>query len=93
MHLFRKKHLRTAEKSTEQNYNQIDGMLNNQPTVAELEQTVKAGGQISLLDLAHAVNAERKEKRASVVEQLKNRPSPNKEKQKTAPHIGAEMER
>lgn len=86
-------YLETAEKSTEQNYNQIDGMLNNQPTVAELEQTVKSGGQISLLDLAHTVNAEQKEKRASVVEQLKNQPSANKEKQKTAPHIGAEMER
>jgi len=86
-------YLETAEKSTEQNYNQIDGMLNNQPTVAELEQTVKAGGQICLLDLAHAVNAEQKEKRASVVEQLKNQQPANKEKQKTAPHIGAEMER
>lgn len=86
-------YLESAEKSTEQNYNQIDGILNNQPTVAELEQTVKAGGHICLLDLAHAVNAEQKEKRVSVVEQLKNQPPANKEKAKTAPHIGAEMER
>lgn len=85
--------LRTAEMSTEQNYNQIDGIINNQPTVAELEQTVKAGGQISLLDLAHAVKEEKKEKRISVVEQLKNQSAANKEKQKTAPYIGAEMER
>lgn len=85
--------LRTAEMSTEQNYNQIDGIINNQPTVAELEQTVKAGGQISLLDLAYAVQEEKKEKRLSVVEQLKNQSAANKEKQKTAPYTGAEMER
>lgn len=30
----------------EQNYNQIDGIINNRPTVEELEQTVKAGGNI-----------------------------------------------
>lgn len=85
--------LRTAEMSTEQNYNQIDGIINNQPTVAELEHTVKEGGQISLLDLAHAVKEEKKEKRISVVEQLKNQSAVNKEKQKTAPYTGAEMER
>lgn len=85
--------LETAEKSTEQNYNQIDGVLNNQPTVAELEATVKAGGTISLLDLANAVQAEKKEKRISVVEQLKSQPSTKKEKQKKALYIGAEMER
>lgn len=86
-------YLETAEKSTEQNYNQIDGIINNQPTVAELEQTVKAGGQISLLDLACAVQEDKKEKRISVVEQLKNQSTGNKEKQKTAPYMSAEMER
>ena len=81
--------LRTAEMSTEQNYNQIDGILNNQPTVAELEQTVKAGGTISLLDLANAV----KEEKQSVMEQLKTKPTQEKEKSKKAPSYGAEMER
>lgn len=81
--------LRTAELSTEQNYNQIDGVINNQPTVAELEQTVKAGGTISLLDLANAV----KEEKQSVMEQLKTKPPQEKEKSKKAPSIGAEMER
>ena len=86
-------YLESAEKSTEQNYNQIDGILNNQPTVAELEATVKEGGAISLMDLANAVQAEKKEERTSVVEQLKSKPSIEKEKQKKAPHMGAEMER
>ena len=60
--------LRTAEISTEQNFNQIDGILNNQPTAGE------------------------KEKRTSIVKQLKTQPVISKEKQKTAPN-GAEMER
>lgn len=85
--------LRTAEMSTEQNYNQIDGIINNQPTVAELEQTVKAGEQISVLDFTRAVKEYKKDKRISVVEQLKNQLSINKDKQKTAPYMGVEMER
>ena len=86
-------YLRTAEISTEQNFNKIDGILNNQPTVAELEETVKSGGTISLLDLGNAVHAEKREKRNSVVEQLKTKPLQEKEKSKKAPSMGAEMER
>lgn len=86
-------YLETAEKSVEQNYNQIDGIINNKPMVEELEQTVKAGGHISLLDLANAVKTEKKEKKNSVVEKLKTKPLIEKEKQKKAPQIGAEMER
>ena len=86
-------YLRTAEISTEQNFNKIDGILNNQPTVAELEETVKSGGTISLLDLANAVQAEKREKRTSVVEQLKSKPLQEKEKSKKAPSVDAEMER
>lgn len=85
--------LHTAEMSTEQNFNQIDGILNNRPTVAELEVTVKSGGTISILDLASAVQAEKREKRTSVVEQLKSKPPQEKEKSKKAPYLGAEMER
>lgn len=86
-------YLETAEKSVEQNYNQIDGIINNKPTIEELEQTIKAGGHISLLDLANAVKTEKKEKKNSVVEKLKTKPYKGKGKQKKAPQIGAEMER
>lgn len=86
-------HLETTEKSIEQNYNQIDGIINNIPTVEELEQAVKAGSNISLLDLANAVKAEREEKKTSIVKQLKAKPPIDKEKQKKLPQIGTEMER
>ena len=35
-------------QDTEQNYNMIDGQINNTPTAAELEEKAKAGEQISL---------------------------------------------
>ncbi|HJH99944.1 MAG TPA: YodL domain-containing protein [Faecalibacterium prausnitzii] len=50
----------TAELSTEQNENMIDGVLNNAPSLGELEAKAKAGEQISLTDLAAAVKAEEK---------------------------------
>ena len=86
-----KNYLETAEKSTEQNYNQIDGIINNQPE--KLEQTVKEGRQLSGLELAPITREEKNDKRSSVVEQLKTKVSVNKEKQKTASNMGAEMER
>ena len=52
-------YLKTAEQTTEQNYNMIDGQINNAPTTAELEAKVKAGETISLVDLANAVKADR----------------------------------
>ena len=82
--------LRTAELSTEQNFNQIDGILNNQPTVAQLEQDAKNGKPISLMDL---LDATRREEKKSVMEQLKTKPPLTQEKSKKAPSIGAEMER
>ena len=36
-------HIKTAEMSTEQNYNMIDGMMNNAPSMEELEARAKAG--------------------------------------------------
>ena len=39
-------HIKTAEMSTEQNYNMIDGMMNNAPSMEELEARAKAGEQI-----------------------------------------------
>ena len=82
--------LRTAEISTEQNYNQIDGIINNQPTVAELEADAKSGKPISLMDL---LDATRREEKQSVMEQLKTKPPQTQEKSKKAPSVGAEMER
>ena len=52
--------LKTAELSTEQNENMLDGRINNTPSVGELEAKVKAGETISLTDLAAAVKNERK---------------------------------
>ena len=88
-----KNYLETAEKSMEQNYNQIDGIINNQPAMEKPEQTVKAGMQISGLDLIPAVKEEKNDKRTSLVEQLKTKASATKEKQKATPNMGAEMER
>ena len=56
--------LRTAELSTEQNENMIDGVLNNALSLGELEAKAKAGEQISLMDLAAAVKAEEKAPKA-----------------------------
>ena len=55
--------LKTAELSTEQNENMLDGRINNAPSVGELEAKVKAGEAISLTDLAAAVKNERKAER------------------------------
>ena len=50
--------IKTAEMSTEQNYNMIDGTLNNAPSMGELEAKAKAGKQISLFDVAEAAKVE-----------------------------------
>lgn len=50
--------IKAAEMTTEQNYNMIDGVLNNAPTMSELEAKAKAGEQISLFDVAEAAKAE-----------------------------------
>lgn len=50
--------IKAAEMTTEQNTNMIDGVLNNAPTMGELEAKVKAGEQVSLLDVAEAAKAE-----------------------------------
>lgn len=60
----RENSLRTAELSTEQNENMIDGVINNTPSMGELEAKVKAGEQISLTDLADAAKAEAKKPKA-----------------------------
>jgi hypothetical protein len=58
--------LKTAEMSTEQNLNMIDGTLgNNTPTVAEIEAKMKGGETVSLAELAHAMKAEQGNNRKS----------------------------
>ena len=65
--------LRTAELSTEQNENMIDGVLNNALSLGELEAKAKAGEQISLTDLATAVKAEEKAPKAKKSRAAKTR--------------------
>ena len=71
--------IKTAEMSTEQNYNMIDGTLNNAPSMGELEARAKAGEQISLFDVAEAAKAEDKKPKqtrtASKTGQRQKKPS------------------
>lgn len=69
-------------------FEQLTDFISQKPTVAELEAQVKAGQAISLTDLADAVH---REKKKSVVAQLKNQPA--QERKKTAPKKSAEKER
>ena len=85
--------LKNAEMAVEDDYGMIDGIINNgakEPTVAELEQQARSGQPISLMDLADAVHREEREKKKSVVDQLKNQPKA--EHKKTAPKKSAERE-
>nr|WP_303041434.1 YodL domain-containing protein [Enterocloster clostridioformis] len=74
--------LKHVEDTIEQNDNCFDGIINNTPTVDKLEAKVKAGEQISLVDLANAVKADKErgkeekpgkkpEKKPSIRAQLK----------------------
>ena len=74
-------YLKAAEMSTEDDYGMIDGIINNgkQPMVADLEQQVKSGQPISLMDLADAVH---REKKPSVLEKLKDQPQQSQRKAK-----------
>lgn len=60
-------YLKNAEMSVEDDYNMIDGIVNNgdNKTVAELEADVNEGKPISLLDLADAIERESKETKQS----------------------------
>ena len=72
-----KNYLKAAEQTTEQNYNMIDGQINNTPTAAELEEKAKAGGQISLAEYAEALKTDKergkpaKQEKPSIRAQLK----------------------
>ena len=85
--------LKNAEMDVEDDYGMIDGIINNgakELTVAELEQQARSGQPISLMDLAAAAHREEREKKKSVMEQLKSQPKT--EHKKTAPKKSAERE-
>ena len=78
-------YLKAAEQTTEQNYNMIDGQINNTPTTAELEAKVKAGETISLVDLAEAVKADKERGKAAKTEKKPSiRAQLRADKEKTA---------
>ena len=76
----------------------IDGIINNTPTVDELEAKVKSGEQISLVDLANAVKADKErgketkpEKKPSIRAQL--RADKEKAQKKNAKQKSQDLER
>ena len=79
-------YLKNAEMSVEDDYNMIDGIINNgdnKPTVEDLENDVKNGKEISLSALADALNKEKKQEKAtaekpSLLAKL-NKPLPSKQ--------------
>ena len=85
--------LKNAEMAMEDDYGMIDGIINNgpkEPTVAELEQQARSGQPISLMDLTDAIHRKEREKKKSVMEQLKSQPKA--EHKKTAQKKSAERE-
>ena len=85
--------LKNAEMAVEDDYGMIDGIINNgakEPTVAELEQQARSGQPISLMDLTDAIHRKEREKKKSVMEQLKSQPKA--EHKKIAPKKSAERE-
>ena len=85
--------LKNAEMAVEDDYGMIDGIINNgpkEPTVAQLEQQARSSQPISLMDLAAAAHREDRDKKKSVMEQLKSQPKVDHKK--TAPKKSAERE-
>ena len=76
--------IKTAEMSNEQNYNMIDGTLNNAPSMGELEARAKAGEQISLFDVAEAAKAEDKKPKQT-------RPASKSAQRQKKPSIRAQL--
>ena len=90
--------MRSIEDMVEQNDNSFDGIINNTPTVDELEAKVKAGETISLVDLANAVKADKErgkeakpEKKPSIRAQL--RADKEKAQKKNAKQKSQDLER
>ena len=90
--------LKHVEDTVEQNDNNFDDIINNTPTVDELEAKVKAGETISLVDLANAVKADKErgketkpEKKPSIRAQL--RADKEKAQKKNAKQKSQDLER
>ena len=88
--------LKHVEDTIEQNDNHFDGIINNTPSVDELEKKTKSGEQISLTDLADAIKAEKthgkgKEEKPSIRAQLKA--DKKKAQKKTARQKSQNLER
>ena len=88
--------LKHVEDTIEQNDNHFDGIINNTPSVDELEKKAKSGEQISLTDLADAIKAEKtrgkgKEEKPSIRAQLKA--DKKKAQKKTARQKSQDLER
>ena len=85
--------MKNAEMTVEDDYGMIDGVINNgsrEPTVAQLAQQARSGQPISLMDLAAATHREERDKKKSVMEQLKSQP--RTEHKKKVPQKSAERE-
>lgn len=85
--------LKNAEMAVEDDYGMIDGIINNgpkEPMVVQLEQQARSGQPISLMDLAAATHREDRDKKKSVMEQLKSQPKV--EHKKTTPKKSVERE-
>ncbi len=83
-------YLKAAEMSTEDDYGMIDGIINNgqKPTVSDLEQQVKNEQSISFMDLAEAVQ---REKKPSVLKKLKEQPPQSASERKPRKTIEKEI--
>ena len=66
-------YLETAEKNVEQNYNMLDGRINNTPAMDSIEARVKRGEAVSLSEIAAAAKG-----KPSLTEQLKAQPPKEK---------------
>ena len=88
--------MKHVEDTIEQNDNNFNGIINNTPSVDELEKKAKSGEQISLTDLADAIKAEKthgkgKEEKPSIRAQLKA--DKKKAQKKTARQKSQNLER
>jgi len=89
----KKNHLKAVEDAVEQNDNSFDGIINNTPSVSELEEKAKNGEPINLFDLCKAVKNEQKsppekpkaDRKPSILGQIKAAKQVQKEQPKDKP--------
>jgi hypothetical protein len=91
--------LKTAEMSTEQNLNMIDGIMNNgaekPPSVTDLEKQAQSGKPINLTDLADAVKREKTAPQRSKKQTIQTKLKAGKERlanERNAPQKAAKRE-